>query len=48
MFFLYLRETECKQGKGREKGRQNLMQAAGYELSAQSLTQGLNLLAMRL
>ena len=32
------RETECKQERGREKGRQNVKQASGSELLIQSLT----------
>ena len=40
LFFIF--ETEHEQGRGRERGRQNLKQAPGSELSAQSQTQGLN------
>ena len=40
--FLRERETEHKQGRGREREIQNLKQAPGSELSAQSLTQDLN------
>ena len=42
--FIYLRETETEQeqGRGTERGRQNPKQAPGSELSAQSLTRGLN------
>ena len=40
------RETECEQGRGRERERemeiQNLKQAPGSELSAQSQIQGWN------
>ena len=36
------RERQHEQGRGRETGRQNLKQASGSELSAQSPTQGLN------
>ncbi|XP_058599528.1 ras-related and estrogen-regulated growth inhibitor-like protein isoform X2 [Neofelis nebulosa] len=36
------RETECEQGKSGERGRQNLKQAPGSELSAQSPTWGSN------
>ena len=36
------RETACEWGRGRERGRQNLKQAPGSELSAQSLMWGLN------
>ena len=36
------RETEYKWGRGRERGRQNLKQAPGSELSAQSLAWGSN------
>ena len=35
-------ETGSRGGAERERGRQNLKQAPGFELSAQSLTQGLN------
>ena len=40
--FLRVRETACEQGRGRERGRQNLKQAPASELSAQSQTQGSN------
>ena len=40
-------ERECEWGRGRERGRQNLNQAAGSELSAQSLMWGLNSLNVR-
>ena len=36
------RERESKQGRGRERETQNLKQAPGSELSAQSLMQGSN------
>ena len=36
------RHTEHEPERGRERGRQNLKQAPGSELSAQSPTQGLN------
>ena len=38
------RGTECEQGRVRERERetQNLEQAPGFELSAQSLTRGSN------
>ena len=46
MFYLFIferhREREHKQAKGRQRGRQNLKQAPGSELSAQSLTGDLN------
>ena len=46
MFYLFLRERERDReqvGKGqRERETQNLKQAAGSELSAQSLTRGSN------
>ena len=35
------RQTEHEQGRGRERETQNLKQAPGSELSAQSLMQGL-------
>ena len=41
------RETEHEQGKGRERETQNLKQAPGSELSAQSPTQGPNPQAVR-
>ena len=43
-FYLFLRqgETEHEQGRGRERETQNLKQAPGSELSAQSLTRGSN------
>ena len=41
------RETECEQGRSRERGKQNQRQAPGSELSAQSLTQGSNSQTMR-
>ena len=41
------REAERKQGRGRERGRQNLKQAPGSELSAQSPTWGSNSWATR-
>ena len=42
--YLFLRETETEreQGRGRERETQNLKQALGSELSAQSPAQGLN------
>ena len=43
--YLFLRdtETECERGEGqRERETQNLKQAPGSELSAQSPTRGLN------
>ena len=48
MFCLFLRDRETEhewRGWGAERGReaQNLKQALGSELSAQSLAQGLNL-----
>ena len=46
--FLRDRETEYKQGTGREQGRQqNLKQVPGSELSAQSPMWGSNSQAMR-
>ena len=45
--YLFLRETECERGRGRERGTQNPKQAPGSELSAQSPTRGLNSQAMR-
>ena len=36
------RDTEHEQGRGRDRGRQNLKQAPGSELSAQSPTRGSN------
>ena len=46
LIFIFVRErdrqTECELGRGREKETQNLKQAPGCELSAQSLTQGSN------
>ena len=36
------RETECKQGRSRERETQNPKQAPGFELSAQSPMWGLN------
>ena len=43
-FNVYLREreTEREQGRDRERGKQNLKQAPGSEVSAQSGTQGSN------
>ena len=43
-FYLFLRqrETEHEQGRGRERETQNLKQAPGSELSAQSPTRGSN------
>ena len=41
--FLREKETECEQGKGKERETQNPKQAPGSELSAQSLMRGLNL-----
>ena len=40
--FLRQRETEYERGRLRERETQNLKQAPGSELSAQSLTRGLN------
>ena len=40
-------ETEYKQGRGRERETQNLKQASGSEVSAQSWRRGLNLRAAR-
>ena len=40
--FLRQRETEHEQGRVRERETQNLKQAPGSELSAQSPTRGLN------
>ena len=41
--FIFERETECEWEEGqREKETQNLKQAPGSELSAQSLTRGSN------
>ena len=40
--FIFERETKCERGKGRERETQNVKQAAGSELSAQSPTWGLN------
>ena len=40
--FLRQRETQHEQGRGRERGRQNVKQAPGSELSAQSPTRGSN------
>ena len=44
MFYLFLRqgETEHELGRVRERETQNLKQAPGSELSAQSRTQGSN------
>ena len=44
LMFIFEREREHEQGRGRERKRetQNLKQVPGSELSAQSLTQGLN------
>ena len=36
------REGECKRGRGRERETEDLKQAPGSMLSAQSLMQGLN------
>ena len=49
LMFIYSweRQTECEEGRGRERGRQNRKQAPGSELSAQILTQGLNSRAVR-
>ena len=49
MFYLFLREREKEQaGEGqRERETQNLKQAPGTELSAQSLMWGLNLWTVR-
>ena len=41
LMFIFEREIVSSMGQ-RERGRQNLKQALGSELSAQSLTQGLN------
>ena len=45
-FSLFLRkrerQAECEQKRGRERETQNPKQASGSELSAHSLTQGLN------
>ena len=35
MFIYFLRETECEQGRGRERETQNLKQVSRSELSAQ-------------
>ena len=43
IMFIFERETECKQGRGRERETQNLKRAPGSELSAQSLMPGSNL-----
>ena len=40
--YLFEREAECEQGRGREREAQNLKQAPGSELSAESLMWGLN------
>ena len=40
--FIFERDTECKQGWGRERETQNPKQAAGSQLSAQSPTRGSN------
>ena len=45
--YLFLREREHEQRRGRERWRQNLKQASGSELSAQSLMRGSNLWTMR-
>ena len=45
--FLRQRETEHEQGRVRERETQNLKQALGSELSAQSPTQGSNSRALR-
>ena len=45
--FLGQRETEHEQGRGRERATQNLKQAPGSELSAQSPTRGSNSRTMR-
>ena len=49
MFHLLLREREAEYewARGKERGKQNLKQAPGSELSAQSLTRGLNPQAVR-
>ena len=41
------RETECEQGRNRERETQNPKQVPGSELSAQSLTWGSNSQAVR-
>ena len=40
--FIFETETEHEGGRGRERGRQNLKQAPGSELSAQSPTRDSN------
>ena len=40
--FIFERETRYKWGRGRERGTQDLKQAPGSELSAQSPMRGLN------
>ena len=45
--FLRERETECENGRGKERGRQNLKQAPGSEWSAQTPTWGSNPLTTR-
>ena len=45
--FLRDRELQCERGRVRERGTQNLKQAPGSELSAQSPTRGLNSQTMR-
>ena len=35
-------DTVCEWGRGRERGRKNLKQAPGFELSAQSPARGSN------
>ena len=40
--FVYFGERESESGGGAEKGRQNLKQAPGSELSAQNLMRGSN------
>ena len=40
--FIFKRETECEQERGRERETQNLKQPPGYELSAQSPKPGSN------
>ena len=42
LMFIFEREMECEPGRGRGKKTQNLKQAPGSELSAQSLTLSLN------
>ena len=42
IFFLFLRQRERETERERERKTQNLKQGPGSEMSAQSLTQGLN------